>query len=279
VLRAADEYQLEVEPLTAATIERRWSGLRVGENLVGVYEPTAGYLRVEDCVEAQLAAAEAGGARILIKKVTDFQVASWITDEETITIFTDDGYTVQTERLVVTAGAWASQLLAALLPPLSVRRKSLFWFKINRETCGVSNDMPVFLFELPEGIFYGFPSLDGHTMKVAEHSGGQVLTSPGIVDRTIDEKELKRLVHFLATHLPGVSCEVVRHATCLYTMSPDENFIVDRHPQHPNIVFAAGLSGHGFKFTPVLGKALADLAVDGETDLPIEFLSISRFAQ
>jgi glycine/D-amino acid oxidase-like deaminating enzyme len=81
----------------------------------------------------------------------------------------------------------------------------------------------------------------------------------------------------LSAHLPGVSQEVTAHSVCLYTMSPDEHFIVDRHPAHPSVVFAAGLSGHGFKFTPVLGEALADLALDGSTELPIGFLSLSRF--
>jgi glycine/D-amino acid oxidase-like deaminating enzyme len=82
----------------------------------------------------------------------------------------------------------------------------------------------------------------------------------------------------LPRHLPGVSPRVTEHAVCLYTMSPDEHFIVDRHPAHANVFFAAGLSGHGFKFAPVLGRALADLAVEGGTDLAIEFLSLARFA-
>ncbi len=79
--------------------------------------------------------------------------------------------------------------------------------------------------------------------------------------------------------MPGVSTRVTHHAVCMYTMSPDEHFIVDRHPAFSNVVFAAGLSGHGFKFVPVLGRALADLALDEGTDLPIGFLSLERFAK
>jgi glycine/D-amino acid oxidase-like deaminating enzyme len=82
---------------------------------------------------------------------------------------------------------------------------------------------------------------------------------------------------FLRARLPGASARVTDHSVCLYTMSPDEHFIVDRHPACSNVVFAAGLSGHGFKFAPVLGRALADLALDGSTSLPIEFLSWARF--
>ena len=97
-------------------------------------------------------------------------------------------------------------------------------------------------------------------------------------DRGIDAYEAQR-VQNSAECLPSVTDGLAEHQTCLYTMSPDEHFIVDRHPQEPNIVFAAGLSGHGFKFTPVLGKALAEMALEGGTSLPIGFLGLNRFAR
>ena len=129
---------------------------------------------------------------------------------------------------------------------------------------------------MPQGVFYGFPKLDARGVKVAEHSGGRVVDDPLAVDRSIDVEEQGRLIQFLSAHLPSVTTKATDHAVCLYTMSPDENFIVDRHPAHANVVFAAGLSGHGFKFTPVLGRVLAELALDGRTDLPIGFLSLAR---
>jgi glycine/D-amino acid oxidase-like deaminating enzyme len=137
--------------------------------------------------------------------------------------------------------------------------------------------MPVFLWELPHGVFYGFPKLDSRGVKFAEHTGGHVVADPCDADRSIDLAEQRRLIEVLGNHLPGVLSRVTDHAVCLYTMSPDEHFIVDRHPGHANVVFAAGLSGHGFKFAPVLGKALAEMALDGETSMPVRFLSRSRF--
>jgi glycine/D-amino acid oxidase-like deaminating enzyme len=134
----------------------------------------------------------------------------------------------------------------------------------------------VFLFEQPNGVFYGFPKIDSRGVKVAEHTGGRSVDDPLNVDRSIDADEQRRLIDFLSAHLPAVSSRVAHHTVCLYTMSPDEHFIVDRHPQHANIVFAAGLSGHGFKFVPVLGRALAELSLDGGTELPIDFLSAWR---
>jgi glycine/D-amino acid oxidase-like deaminating enzyme len=154
---------------------------------------------------------------------------------------------------------------------LEVRRKGVFWFKTRQSFA----DAPCYLYELPQGVFYGFPEIDGR-MKVAEHSGGTRLEDPLIVDPAIDPYEAERVMGFLDRCVPNVADGLAEHQTCLYTMSPDEHFIVDWHPAERNIVFAAGLSGHGFKFTPVLGKALAEMALVGGTELPVGFLSLQR---
>jgi glycine/D-amino acid oxidase-like deaminating enzyme len=97
------------------------------------------------------------------------------------------------------------------------------------------------------------------------------------VDRSLDPADFARVEQFLAAHLPTVSQQAVNHAVCMYTMTPDAHFLVGRHPQHANVALAAGLSGHGFKFAPVLGEILAQLVVDGATPHPVEFLSPDRF--
>jgi sarcosine oxidase len=272
VLRAAAEHGLEVEQVSAANIEHRWPGLRVPGDLVGVFERQAGYLLVEDCVAAHLEAAEAAGATLLNNTV----VQGWTANASGVRVSTSAG-DFSAAKLIISAGSWAGELLDSLKLGLTVRRKSLFWFAADTPQYDVTSGFPVYLFELPTGVFYGFPRLDGNTMKVAEHTGGVAVDDPANVNRKIDPSEQARVAEFLAAHLPQVSTHVADHAVCLYTMSPDENFIIDRHPSHPNVVFAAGLSGHGFKFAPVLGRALADLAVAGSTELPIDFLSLQRF--
>jgi sarcosine oxidase len=272
VLRAAAEHELAVERVSAAEIEHRWPGLQVSDDLVGVFEQNAGYLLVEDCVAANLKVAQTAGATLMTNAV----VHEWRADRGGVRVRTDAGE-VSAAKLIITAGAWASSVLEQSLPPLSVRRKSLFWFAADSPQFDAESGFPVYLFELTSGVFYGFPRLEGN-MKVAEHSGGVTVTDPATVDRSIDSAEQRRVTTFLADHLPDVSSRVTDHAVCLYTMSPDEHFIVDRHPQNANVVFAAGLSGHGFKFTPVLGHALADIALDGHSRLPIDFLSLQRFA-
>jgi glycine/D-amino acid oxidase-like deaminating enzyme len=130
------------------------------------------------------------------------------------------------------------------------------------------------LFETPRGIYYGFPQIDDLGVKVAEHTGGRVVADPLGVDRQLDPADQLRLEWFLAQHLPEVSSRCTRHSVCMYTMSRDEHFILDAHPEHPQVAFAAGLSGHGFKFTCVLGEALAELALHGKTGLPVGFLGL-----
>lgn len=272
VLQAAKIHGLPVECLGEKELGERWPGLRVGEGLVGVFEPTGGYLLVEKCVCAHLQVAKALGAELLTNTV----VSGWSADEHEVRVRTSAGELVA-ERLIVAAGAWASGLLDEISLQLEVRRKSIFWLDSQDPKYCVESGFPVFLFELPDGVYYGFPQLDSRGVKIAEHSGGQIIPDPLEVDREIDEAERQRIVDFASLHLPGVSSRVREHAVCLYTMSPDEHLIVDRHPAHANVVFAAGLSGHGFKFVPVLGRALAELALDGACSLPVEFLSLARF--
>jgi monomeric sarcosine oxidase len=272
VLRAATSHNLPVQELTADDIGRRWPGLQIPKDLCGAYEPAAGYLLVEDCVQAHLDAARSFGA----ETVCNVEVGSWTAGAHEVRVCLKHSE-VTARQLVIAAGAWAAQLLADLNVALPVRRKSLFWFATDASEYAAPN-CPVFLFELPEGVFYGFPKLDERGVKFAEHSGGRTVENPLKADRSIDAEEQDRLVNVLSRFLPGVSSQVTDHTVCLYTMSPDENFIVDLHPEHANVAFAAGLSGHGFKFAPVLGRALAELTLQGGTHLPIDFLSLTRLS-
>ena len=125
-------------------------------------------------------------------------------------------------------------------------------------------------------MFYGFPCLDAETVKVAEHSGGDVVSDPLTVDRALHQTDVVPVARFVRRSLPHLNAGPRRHSVCMYTMSPDGHFIVDRHPVLPNLALAAGFSGHGFKFTPVIGEALVDLATEGRTEIPVAFLGLSR---
>jgi glycine/D-amino acid oxidase-like deaminating enzyme len=246
----------------------------VPEDLVGVFERRAGFLSVEECVHAQLVAAEQAGAELRVGS----EVLGWSVDASGECHVETRSGRFTAARLVIAAGAWSGKLLATLNLQLRVLRKSLMWHATAEATTHADVGFPCYLFELPSaGIFYGFPAIDHRGLKAAEHSGGLTVDDPGSVDRGLHDHDRRPVEAFLRSHLPAAELPCREHAVCMYTMSPDEHFIVDRHPQYAQVSFAAGLSGHGFKFTPVLGAALADLAIDGKSELPIGFLSLARF--
>ena len=274
VLASAAQHGLDVEKLSAAQAAARFPQYHVPEGSIAVFEKDAGYLCVEDCVLEHLRLAQEMGAELH----TGLQVSDWRSSGNGVEVDTNEG-TFSAGALVVTAGAWAPQLLGSLGVPMTLRRKPLFWLQAADGSHLQSNGCPCFFYELPEGQFYGFPELaPGGGVKMACHTGGDSVSDPLLLDRSLHEPDLRAVQQFASGCLPRVAGQMVHHATCMYTMSPDEHFILDQHPAYPNVVFAAGLSGHGFKFASVLGEVLADLASEGQTTLPVEFLGLERFA-
>ena len=288
VRESAAVHGLDIEDVTPKEINRRWPGrYTVPDGLEGVYEKNSGYLRVEACVDAQIEEARRRGAQFRF----DTCVADWQASEDEVVVRTETE-TFRAKKLVIAAGAWSAEVLKNLPAGadtasadsqadrsesirFAVRRKPQFWFSCKDDRYKADHDTPAVLFELPHGVFYAFPQI-GDAIKVAEHSGGDVVADPTSLDREVHDEDLNRVRDFCSMHMPGVGEQFLRQAVCMYTMSADEHFIVDVHPQHSNVAFAAGLSGHGFKFVGVLGQALADLVLVGRSNLPIGFLSCAR---
>ena len=268
---SASQHGLLLEEFTAKDATNRFPGLDFDEEFSVVYEPDAGYLHVEKCVEAHITAAQKCGA--ILK--TQETVLDWSSDNQTVKVRTDRNH-YEAAGLVITAGPWALKMLGALSLPLKVLRKPVFWAKVNEKLQKTIPSWPCFLFELPEGVFYGLPGLDGLSLKLAEHTGGQVLDDPQNATREILAEDRQAIEGFIRQCVPAARPVFQNHSVCFYTMTPDQHFIVDRHPATENVVFGAGFSGHGFKFTSVIGKALAEMILDGSTSLPVGFLSLSR---
>ncbi|HEY1065476.1 MAG TPA: N-methyl-L-tryptophan oxidase [Pirellulales bacterium] len=273
VLRAAQEHSLDVEMLDPAQIHEHFPGFFVPPHFTAVFEARAGYLLVEECVSAQIEMARRQGARL----ETNTAVRSWKPTATGVEVVADSGvYTA--DRLIVSAGAWAGPQLAELGVKLSPVRKAVFWYRPEHDVYRSGSGGAGFIVETPAGEFYGLPDLAPHGLKVAEHSGGKPLADPLHVDRSVHLDDQQRVERFTAEYLPALGKRLTRHETCIYTLSPDSHFLVDRLPDAPQVSFAAGLSGHGFKFAPVLGEALVELALDGKTSLSWDFLSVNRFA-
>jgi sarcosine oxidase len=278
VRRSARQHGLAIDELSTGQLESRFPGFRVPGGWAGVFERKAGYLDVEDCVVAHVEEAKRAGAELQ----TGVAVHGWRDAGDCFEVQTD-GAKFRARGLVVAAGAWAARLIERIPLGLVVRRKMQYWYPAG-PPYQAAHRCPAFLFDTPAGIFYGLPQVEAEAagaelggLKVAEHTGGQTVADPLTVDRGFDPADNRRVEDFLAAFLPAVERSLLRYSVCMYTISADEHFIVDRHPSDPRIVFAAGLSGHGFKFTGVLGEALADLAIHGKTELPIGFLSLERF--
>ncbi|SFI04986.1 N-methyl-L-tryptophan oxidase [Planctomicrobium piriforme] len=269
---AAKLHNLTLEEIARSDAASRFPGFQFRDDHEVVFEPQAGYLRVEDCVLAHLEAAERLGAIPVFGEA----VQSWSVTEHGVCVETKDER-FEAASLIIAGGAWSNQLLNDVLPPLQVLRKVQFWCPVQPEWSAASQQNPAFYFDMPEGGFYGFPSQEGCTLKVAQHSGGEVVDDPLLVDYACKQSDRDPIEQFVKSTLRGVSPWPVEHAVCMYTMSPDGHFIIDRHPLHSHVVMAAGFSGHGFKFTSVIGEALTELVMTGRTSLPMDFLKLDRF--
>jgi sarcosine oxidase len=257
-------------PIHEIDPRERWIGA-VPEGFVALWDAEGGMLRVERCVRAHVDDALRHGARLR----TGARAIAWRAGNRGVSVELEDGSEVRGRRLVVTPGPWAPALLPGL--PLEVRRKVLLWFRAREaEERYALGAFPPFVYDLGDRFVYGFPDL-GEGVKVADHRGGQGLVHAE-PDRSLLDGDSESVVDAIARFLPGLDPRPVRHVVCMYTMTPDEHFVVDVHPEHAEVVVAAGFSGHGFKFAPVVGEALADLALDGGTGRPIAFLGIDRLS-
>lgn len=258
------------ELLSDEALRTRFPGVRILDGVHVTYEARAGYLRPEACISAHLSVARQHGAEVLRPET----VTGWQPDGDGVSVTTTNGCYLA-DRLVVAGGAWASELMHGLELPLDVVRIVNGYFEPTSPHWYGENGAPDFLLSVPEGNFYGMPSDEGVGLKIGLHRGPS--TTARTIDREIRDEEIEYLRMVLDRYMPGASGPVVKKITCMYTMTPDEDFIVELHPEHSQVAIACGFSGRGFKFSPTVGEIMADLVTEGATDHDIRFLSSSRF--
>jgi sarcosine oxidase len=271
VAKSAEEHGLRVEKFDVKQIQQRLPIFKIPSNQIGLYEADAAILRVEQCVAAAINQAKIHGAEVRSNTV----VTGWqAEDSGTIKVVTEEG-TFQTDRLVIASGSWGNDLLGSLGLKLQILQKQQYWFQLDRVDQKLLNQFPCFLIEQSNGdCFYGVPEIDYLGMKVCQHTGGVPLSHPSKINRDLNQDVFNRVDQFMKQHMHFGRSRLVHHSTCMYTMSPDGHFIVDRHPENSQVVFAAGMSGHGFKFAPVLGKHLVDL-LNGVAEPEFDFLKLA----
>lgn len=275
-INAAQEFDIPHRIFSADELRVRFPQFSIEDTYVGYYEENAGFLRPELCVETQIKLAEQYGAQInLNEKVQRCILAT----DGSVEVRTDKRI-YHTEKLIVTAGPWAAQFFPEYADLFKVHRQVLYWFDIQGSiTPYLPEHFPVFiLVRNGKDDIYGFPAIDGRRggLKVAfeEYS---VVTTPETVNRKVSQEEIERAYHkYIAKHLPGLSARCVKAVPCLYTVTPDSKFIIDTHPEHPQIIIASPCSGHGFKHSAAIGEALSELAIDGKSQYDLSDFRIDR---
>lgn len=278
--RSASLYNIQLESLNASETAKRFPQFKIPAEYETLFEPDAGFVRPEKTIELYIQQASKNGAEIHTRE----KVIKWEKQVDGITVTTDKN-TYHCSKLVITTGAWAGKMIPGFADKIKVTRQFVAWVKPKKEKDFLINDFPCWLLadEDEPGAYYGFPMLPVETfgepagLKLAYHHPA-TQTDPDHVSRQKIDSDMDAIDHFLNKYLPGAFESLSTFKTCLYANSPDEDFIIDKLPGYEdNVVIACGFSGHGFKFVPVVGEILADLAIEGTTSLPINFLGIQRF--
>jgi len=273
---SAEQHGLEHEILDVDAVRRRFPTLAMDDGQTALFEPNAGVLHPEICIREHLRAARLHGAELL----TDTPVQSWSVAPPTQRVQVQTGAGEFTaDRLVVAAGAWAGALINRAVVPLAPRRLYQFWINIDRADRSFHPPLlPTHFWELDNGSeIYGHPVLHGAPgVKIAFHNRHQD-TDPSANAGPPPETLARDMAAFLRRHLPTLEGRPWTAAPCLYTLSPDRHFIIGPLPDMPEIIVAAGFSGHGFKFASAVGEAVAAMALGVSEGPDISTFSVLRF--
>lgn len=274
VLNAAREHDIAVETFDTGEARRAYPQLRILDGEIAILERDAGMVAPEAAIVAHLRLARDLGASL----AEHTPVARWeAMPSGLVRVFFTDGSAIEAARLIVTAGAWAPELLVGAGFPLDVQRNVQYWFNAASEAFSRPR-FPAFFLDRPSlpAPVYGMPDT-GDGVKIALHGFGET-TRPDALVRTVAASEIEAMREIAESFMPGAAGSLRSTKVCMYVNSPDRNFIVGMHPESPNVIIAAGFSGHGYKFAPAIGEVLAELALDGGSTCEIGFLRPERLA-
>jgi sarcosine oxidase len=265
-----DAAEVPYERLDAAEIMRRWPPFRLGEEIHGLYQAESGIAMAARANAAHQRLARAHGATL--RAPVEVEAIMPADGEIAIKV---NGRVCRCRRLVITAGAWSNWALAAFgcRIPLTVTQEQVTYFAAPALHDFRPERFPIWIW-MDDPCFYGFPVFGEAGVKAGQDAGGQEVTAERRTFET-DVPALQRVQAFLARYIPGALGPVIYTRTCLYTLTPDRDFVLDRVPGYPNAFVAIG-GGHGFKFASLIGKILASLAVDGGTEHDLEPFRIDR---
>ncbi len=270
---SSKQHNLPLETLTAKEIYERWPGLQLPDHLIGCVETNSGVLFSERCILAYRTLAEQLGATVK----TNTEVKDINIHGNFVRVITDTEV-YEAASIIITAGAWSKTLLQKVNIdlPLQTIRKTFSWFQTNSEEYDAST-FPAFTINLGDEMYYGFPDIEGAGVKIGRHDGGHPLNIENSTEPfgtyPEDKGDVSRIIECF---FPKVDAFQVGK-TCIYTNTPDEDFIIDTLPGHSNVAIACGFSGHGFKFSSVVGEVLSQMVTNQEISFDMSPFRLSRF--
>jgi sarcosine oxidase len=275
-LASIEAHRLPHRLLDAKQLQAQYPAHRASGDDVAIFEHQAGFLRPELAV-----ATAARRAEDLCAAVVRATIVHRIESRPGGVRIVADDVTCDARHVIVSAGAWLQSVLPDLPLPVRVTRQIASWWPVERPELFTPERFPIFIRDIGGSItadssFYGFPSQDGATIKVAVHREGTT-ASPDTIDRAVSPDDLAPVRDYISRYLNGVRLDPVRSSVCMYTNTPDHDFLIGSPPGMPAVTVLGGFSGHGFKFASVIGDIGADLATGGGTDYPVAWLSPDRF--
>jgi len=273
-LRSATEHGLAHEVLSPKEVKSRYPAFDLQQDLVAVVDPRAGWLDPERCNAEHLKIAAQYGADLRFEE----PLTSWDADENGVKVTTPYA-TYEADHLVLSVGACTLKFLNGLQLPLEVERQVVFWFEAEGAEYDAAK-FPIWAYEyIPGDISYGFPRLP-RGIKASVMHGGETSRNSEEINRSVHDHEIDSARAAIAPVLPGLAKSSVRESdVCLFTNTPDHNFIIDWHPDYPRVLVSSPCSGHGFKFASVIGEIQANLVSGGDKRFDLSPFSISRFKQ
>ena len=271
-LHSCAVHSLPHEVLDAAALRGRFPAYQLPPDMAAVYQADGGFVLSERAIVNYVNAAHDLGAEIHARE----PVLAWEAAGNGVAVRTAAA-TYRAARLVLTAGSWTADLVPALRRLAQPERQVMLWVQPRRPELFRPAQFPVFNMEAPEGHYYGFPIFGIPGFKVGRYHHRGEAVHPDAMDRSCHPEDEAVLREGIRKYFPDGDGPTLSMKTCLFTNSPDEHFIIDRHPALPQVTVAAGFSGHGFKFCSVVGEILAELALEGQSRWDLTLFRLSRF--
>jgi sarcosine oxidase len=271
-LESCKLHELPHEVLTSHELTARYPGYRLPEDTMALFQPAGGFLTPERCIVTHVQAAQTHGADLRARE----GVTSWEIDGPGVKVHTTRS-TYTADKVVFTAGAWLGKLVPDMQQVLQPIRQVLIWMQPHKPDWFTPERFPVFNLLVDEGRYYGLPIYGIPGFKLGRYQHLNQPADPDTLDRAAADAEDERVLRSMAErYFPDATGPTMSMKVCMFTNTPDEHFILDIHPEHPQIVIGSPCSGHGFKFSSVMGEILADLAEKGDTGHDIDLLRLAR---